>query len=145
MRLWYLLFLLVSSCKGVEFLAGPVDTQEYHFVLNSGGSFMRVLPTDWEPRFEGAYMRIDPRHRVLGMDVILIQPTFPIEPEHLEMVRVVRKFASTKASSYLLWVTPDSELFIGDAQFDELRKVAPQTWIRPNEFRLEFRRPMDGK
>lgn len=144
MRPW-LLFVLLVSCKGAAYLDGPVDNQEYVFVLNSGSSFMRVLPTSWEPRYEGSFMRIDARHRVLAMDVILIQPNFPIEPQHLEMVRVVRKFSSTTASSYLLWVPPDTELFIGDAQFAELRKIAPQTWIRPNEFRLEFRRPLDRK
>jgi len=141
----FLLFLLLASCKGAAYLEGPVNNQEYVFVLNSGGSFMRVLPTDWEPRYEGAYMRIDPRHRVLGIDVILIQPNFPIEPQNLEMVRVVRKFSSSAAANYLLWVPPGEELFIGDPQFTELRQVAPQTWIRPNEFRLEFRRPLERR
>jgi hypothetical protein len=137
------LLLLLASCKGAAYLEGPVDNQELVFVLNTGASFMRVLPIRWEPRYEGAYMRIDPGHRVLGMDVILIQPRFPIEPHSLEMVRVVRKFASSKAESYYLWVPHGQELFIGDPQFTELRKVGPQTWIRPNEFRLEFRRPLE--
>lgn len=141
----FILLILLASCKEAAYLEGPVNNQEYVFVLNTGGSFMRVLPTNWEPRYEGAYMRIDPRHRVLGIDVILIQPNFPIEPQNLEMVRVVRKFSSSAAANYLLWVEPEIELFVGDAQFTELRKVAPQTWIRPNEFRLEFRRPLERR
>jgi hypothetical protein len=145
MRVMILLLVLLASCKGAAYLEGPVNTQEYVFVLNTGGSFKRVLPTSWKPIYEGGFMRIDPRHRVLAMDVILIQPFFPIEPEYLEMVRVVRNYSSPGAASYLLWVPPGQELFIGDPQFTELIKVAPQTWIRPNEFRLEFRRPIEGK
>ena len=141
----FLLVLVLVSCKGAAYLDGPVDNQEHVFVLNSGSSFMRVLPTDWEPRYEGEYMRIDPRHRVLGMDVILIHPRFPIDPHGLEMVRVIRKYASSSAASYYLWVPPGQELHTGDAHYTDLVKVGPHTWIRPNEFRLEFRRPLEVK
>jgi len=142
---WLPFILLLASCRGWSYLDTPVDNQEYVFVLNTGRSFMRVLPTDWEPRYEGKFMRIDPRHRVMGIDVILIHPRFPIDPHSLEQVRVVRKFTPRSADSYFLWVPPGQELFIGDPQFTELHKVGPHTWIRPNEFRLEFRRPMEGK
>jgi hypothetical protein len=143
-RLPFILLLLLA-CRGPAFTSGAVDNQEYVFVLNSGRSFMRVLPTDWEPRYEGEFMRIDPRHRVMGIDVILIHPRFPIDPHSLEMARVVRKFASRGAPSYYLWVPPGQELHIGDAGHSELVPVGPHTWIRPSEFRLEFRRPVEGQ
>ncbi len=137
-----LIILLLVSCKSAAYLDGPVDNQEYVFVLNSGRSFMRVLPTGWEPRFEGEFMRIDPRHRVMGIDVILIHPRFPIEPHVLDMVRVIRKYAPSGAASYYLWVPPGTDLNIGDLEARELVHVAPHTWLRPNEFRIEFERPM---
>lgn len=138
-----LLLALLIACKGPGFVAGAADDQEYIFVLNSGHSFMRVLPTDWAPVHEGAFMRIDPRHRVLGQDVILIHPRFPINPHDLEQVRVVRRFPGSRAPDYFLWVPPGQELWIGEQDAVELVHVGPQTWIRPNEFRLVFRRPVE--
>jgi hypothetical protein len=142
MRVLLVLWVLVS-CTGPGFVTGAADNQEYIFVLNSGRSFMRVLPTDWHPVYEGAFMRIDPRHRVLGQDVILIHPRFPINPHELEQVRVLRRFASSAAADHLLWVYPGQDLRVGQLDADALVQVGPQTWIRSNEFRLEFRRPMD--
>ena len=141
----FLLLLLLASCKGATYLDGPVDNQEFVFVLNNGASFTRVLPIEWEPRYEGGFMRIDPRHRVMAIDVILIHPNVPLDPYSLEQVRVVRNYASSRAQSYYLWVPPGQELHIGDPFFTDLRHVGPQTWIRPNEFRLEFRRPMERR
>lgn len=137
--------LLLTACGSAAYLAGAVDNQEYVFVLNSGGSFMRVLPTDWEPKYEGAFMRIDPRHRVMAMDVILIQPRYPIKPDSLEMARVFRNRSSRGAASYDLWVPPGQELHVGEPHRSELVPIAPHTWIRPNEFRIELRRPLDRR
>jgi|GEM_PF-2332340 hypothetical protein len=136
---------LLCACGNAAYLSGPVDTQEYIFVLNNGGSFMRVLPTDWEPVYEGGFLRIDARHRVMAMDVILIQPRYPIAPDSLEMARVFRNHSSRSAASYDLWVPPGQELHVGAPYRSELIKVAPQTWIRPNEFRIELRRPLDRR
>ncbi len=137
--------LLLWACGNTAYLAGPVDNQEYIFVLNSGNSFMRVLPADWEPKYEGSFLRIDARHRVMAIDVILIQPRFPIAPDPLEMARVIRNYSSRNAASYYLWVPPGEELHVGGPHRSELMKVAPHTWIRPNEFRIELRRPLDRK
>ncbi|MCW5900751.1 MAG: hypothetical protein KIT10_15950 [Flavobacteriales bacterium] len=138
-----LLLPLLIACKGPGFVAGAADDQEYIFVLNSGRSFMRILPTARAPVYEGAFMHIDPRHRVLGQDVILIHPRFPINPHDLEQLRVARRFPGRRAPDYFLWVPPGQELAIVDQEADELVHVGPQTWIRPNEFRLVFRRPVE--
>lgn len=138
-----ILLLLLSACGNAAYLQGPVDNQEYIFVLNSGQSFMRVLPADWEPKYEGGFLRIDPRHRVMAIDVILIQPRFPNEPAGMEMARIFRNYSSRHAASYYLWVPPGQELHVGDPLRSELEQVAPHTWIRPNEFLIELRRPLD--
>lgn len=142
MRALPILLMWLCGCKAMA-PQGAIDTQEYVFVLNSGRSFMRVLPTEWEPKYEGAYMRIDPRHRVLGQDVILIHPHFPIDPHGLEMARVVRKQPTRGAASYHLWLPPGAELPTGDAKRTELEHVGPHTWIRPSEFNIVFRRPLE--
>ena len=143
MRIWFSIGML-AGCQAMA-PQGTVNTQEYVFVLNSGRSFMRVLPVDWQPRYEGAYMRIDPRHRVLGQDVVLFHPHFPIDPHHLEMARVIRNMPTRGAANYLLWITPGQELHTGDLSRTELEMVAPHTWLRPSEFRLEFRRPLKDR
>ncbi len=122
---------------------GPVNTQEYIFVMANDRAFARVLPTDWKPVYEGGFLRIDQRHRVLAMDVILIQPRIPIEVQGLEMARVFRRSAPSSSTSYDLWVPHDQYIRIGDPTATDLVPVGPQTWIRPNEFRLEFRRPLE--
>ncbi len=144
MRMRLALVLFFCSCKAMA-PQGAIDTQEYVFVLNSGRSFMRVLPADWEPVYEGAYMRIDARHRVLAQDVILIHPNFPLDPHHLEMARVIRKAPTRGAATYHLWLPPGQVLHLGDAARTELEPVGPHTWIRPSEFGLEFHRPLEPR
>ena len=142
----WLFALLLTGCAAMADTEGPVNTQEFIFVMANDRAFMRVLPTDWQPVYEGGFLRIDKRHRVLAMDIILIQPRIPIDPHGMVMARVFRRSAPANGMSYDLWVPPDQYIRIGDPTATDLVQVAPQTWIRPNEFRLEFRRPYtDGR
>ncbi len=101
---------------------------------------MRVLPNNWEPVYEGSFIRIDPRHRVMAMDILLIQPTSPINVENMRMVRLLRRTAPSQATSYVIWVPKDTDRIIGDDPPNDLKKVAPYTWVRPNEFRVQLDR-----
>lgn len=141
MRPLLLLFLLVG-CQAPEPIVRDVNTQEYFFVKDNGKVFMRVLPTDWEPRYEGAFMRIDPRHRVLGMDVILIYPRQPLDMQGLQLVRLMRRKAPATARSFDVWLPADAERQIGNNTSRDLVQVAPHTWMRPNEFRMQIVRPL---
>lgn len=137
MRYSWFLFLLFAACKD----QGPLtDNQELVFTLRSGQSFMHVLPNDWEPNYEGSFIRIDPRHRVMAMDILLIQPTSPINVEEMRMVRLLRRVPPSQASSYVIWIPKDAEQIIGDDPPNDLKKIAPYTWIRPNEFRIQLDR-----
>jgi len=137
MRALHFLVLLGLCCPVAA--QSLIATQEYVFVLRRGRSFTRVLPIDWEPRHEGAWLRIDPRHRVLGQDVVLIHPGYPLDPHTLESVRVMRRQPTRTAANYVLWLPPGSVLQVGDPQRTELEQVAPHTWLRPNEFHMVLR------
>jgi hypothetical protein len=131
--------LLLLGCASQEQF--PIDTQEYVFHMRSGQSFMRVLPADWEPKYEGGFMRIDPRHRVMAMDIMLIEPRIPLEVTNMRMVRLLRRMPPTQnRTTYELWVPADTGRIIGDDPPNDLVQVAPHTWLRPNEFRIQFDR-----
>ncbi len=138
----WLCLLFLTGCAAMADTEGPVNTQEYIFVMANDRAFMRVLPASWQPVYEGGFLRIDKRHRVLAMDIILIQPRMPIEVNGLEMARVFRRAAPSNTVSYDLWVYTDQYLHIGDPSAGDLVPVGPHTWIRPNAFRVELRRPV---
>ena len=140
MRAPLIMLVLLAACKALV-PQGAVDTQEYVFVLHDGRSFMRVLPADWVPRYQGEWMRIDARHRVAGQDVVLVHPHFPIDPHGLEMVRVLRHGPTRGAASHYLWLPPGHGLTVGDPARTDLEHVGPHTWIRPSAFRIAFQRP----
>jgi hypothetical protein len=133
-----ILLVLLASCQTQEPVARNINTQEYIFVKDNGNTFMRVLPTDWEPVYQGSFMRIDPRHRVLAMDVVLIVPRLPLTVQGKQLMRLVRRKAPRNARSYEVWVSEDTEQLIGASLPRDLIKVAPHTWLRPNEFSIQF-------
>ena len=136
---WKLLLpIALIACMQQEQL--PIDTQEYVFHLRNGQAFMRVLPADWEPEYQGEFMRIDPRHRVMAMDILLIQPRVPIEVTGMRMVRLMRRSEPGARGSYTIWAPGDTGEIIGDKPPNNLVKVGPHTWIRPNEFNVQFDR-----
>ncbi len=134
-----LIVFVMAGCQMQEPL--PLNTQEYIFHLRNGQSFMRVLPTEWEPNYEGGFLRIDPRHRVMAMDVMLIEPRIPLNVSDMRMVKLLRRMPPSKnRRNYQIWVPGSAGRIIGDDPPNDLVKVAPHTWIRPNEFRLQLDR-----
>jgi len=83
-------------------------------------------------------MRIDPRHRVLAMDVVLIVPRLPLNIQGKQLMRLMRRKAPRNARSCEIWVPEDTERLIGASLPRDLVKVAPHTWLRPNEFSIQF-------
>jgi hypothetical protein len=133
-----LLIMLFPACVQQEQL--PIDTQEYIFYLRGAPAFSRVLPADWEPKYEGGFIRIDPRHRVMAQDVLLIAPRFPLKVHEMRMVKLMRRMPPNARATYEIWVPRDTEIIIGDLPPNDLVKVAPHTWLRPNEFNVQFDR-----
>lgn len=132
---------LLASCAGTAPLASGVDTQEFIFITNSGRSFTHVLQADWTPVVEGGFLRINDRQRIAALDVILIRPRVQLVVTGLAFVRLVRRNESTSASGkYDLWVLAGIQDKIGLDKSQELVEVAPQTWLRPNDFRLLIER-----
>ncbi len=136
-----ILLLLLSACAGTAPLPGEVDTQEYIFSQADGRSFNLVLPADWEPHVEGGFLKINDRNRVLAMDVIMIRPRVPFDVTGLQWVRLARRLTSTSLSAqYDLWVQAGRQELLGTNRSLDLIKMAPQTWLRPNDFRLLLER-----
>jgi len=137
----YILLVLLSACTAAAPLAGEVDTQEFIFTQSNGKSFSLVLPADWQPHVEGGFLRINPRNRVLALDVIMIQPRAQLDVRGMQRVRLARRLEPTSgAGQYDLWVDAGMQDMLGSNRTLDLVKFAPQTWLRPNEFRLLLER-----
>jgi len=136
-----ILIVLLTACAGSTPLPGEVDTQEFIFITNSGRSFTHVLQADWSPVIEGGFLRINNRQRIMALDVIMIRPRIQFDVEGLEFVRLTRRNGSTSGSGLFdLWVQAGKQELFGTNRTLDLMKMAPQTWLRPNDFRLLLER-----
>lgn len=137
-----LVFLaLLVACAGTAPVGDAVNTQEFIFLQGNGRAFMHILPSNWQPQLEGGFIRIGDRQRIMAMDVIMIRPRVQLDVEGLEQVRLVRRNESTSTSDkYDLWVLAGIQGKIGTDRTLDLVQVAPQTWLRPNDFRLLIER-----
>ena len=136
-----ILIVLLTACAGSTPLPGEVDTQEFIFITNSGRSFTHVLQADWSPVIEGGFLRINNRQRIMALDVIMIRPRIQFDVEGLEFVRLTRRNGSTSGSGLFdLWVQAGKQELFGTNRTLDLIKMAPQTWLRPNDFRLLLER-----
>jgi hypothetical protein len=137
MKARFLVFAFLSACAGSAPLHEEINTQEFIFFTTSGRSFMHVLASDWEPVVENGFLRINDRQRMLAMDVIMIRPRVQLDVTGLEFVRLVRRNESSSASGkFDLWVLAGIQGKIGLDKTLDLVRVAPHTWLRPNDFRL---------
>lgn len=134
---WLATLTLLVACAGTAPVGEAVNTQEFVFILANGRSFAHILPADWEPQLEGGFIRINDRQRIMAMDVIMIRPRVQLNVDGLTRVRLVRRNESTSASGkYDVWVLSGIQGKIGLDHTQDLVQVAPQTWLRPNDFRL---------
>ncbi|MEO8588819.1 MAG: hypothetical protein ABI432_05575 [Flavobacteriales bacterium] len=137
----YAAMVVLSACSASAPLAEEVNTQEFIFSQSNGKSFSLVLPADWQPYVEGGFLRISPRNRVLAMDVIMIRPITQLDVRGLQRVRLARRLGPTSGSGeYDLWVEAGRQDILGSNHTLDFFKMAPQTWLRPNEFRLVLER-----
>lgn len=129
--------LLLTACGAYSGLPDHANTQEFVFNRSNGSSFTLVLPADWQPEYQGAFLLINPRNRVMALDVILIQPRFQLELAGLEFVRLARRNrAATLTGTYDLWLEEGVADRLETNRSQELEQVAPQTWLRANDFRV---------
>jgi hypothetical protein len=133
--------LLTFGCASSGPVTGTGETQEFVFITNNGRIFSHVLPADWSPVYEGGFLRINDRQRIMTMDVILIRPRVQLDVDGLEFVRMVRRNSSTaRTGLFDLWVQAGMPSKIGLDRTQDLVQVAPHTWLRPNDFRLLIER-----
>lgn len=133
--------LLLCACGSSAPLPGEVDTQEYIFILANGRSFTHVLSADWAPDVQSGWLQINNRQRLMAMDVIMIRPRVQLDVEGLHYVRLARRNGSTAGSGLFdVWMRDGSEALLEMHRSLDLVQVAPQTWLRPNDFRLLIER-----
>lgn len=131
------LLILTTACGAYSGLPEHADTQEFVFNRSNGSSFSLVLPADWRPEYQGDFLRINPRNRVMSLDVILIEPRFQQQVAGLEFVRLARRNrAATLTGTYDLWLEEGVAEKLKTNRSQELEQVAPQTWLRANDFRV---------
>ena len=73
----------------------------------------------------------------MSLDVILIEPRFQQQVAGLEFVRLARRNrAATLTGTYDLWLEEGVAEKLKTNRSQELEQVAPQTWLRANDFRV---------
>jgi hypothetical protein len=112
-------------------------SQEYVVTLVSGRSYTFIMEDDWSPTVRQGQIVFRPAVRILAMDVALIQPFAPNDLTGLHQLKLLPRTPRTGSPGVVLWVEFDP-LKPGAPRDNAtgLVQAAPQTWIRPEAFRM---------
>lgn len=112
-------------------------SQEYLVTFMSGRTHSYVMEADWQPTVRQGQLVLRPATRVLMMDVALIQPYVPNDVRGLRQLKLMPQTPRINNPGILVWVEFDP-LTPGAPKDNEtgLVQAAPQTWVRPEAFRL---------
>lgn len=112
-------------------------SQEFLVTLINGRTLSCALDEDWTPEVRQGQIVFRPAVRILAMDVVLIRPFAPNDVSGLKLVKLLSRTRGAQGGSVQVWVEFDP--LRPDAPVDNatgLVQVAPQTWIRPEAFRM---------
>jgi hypothetical protein len=112
-------------------------SQEFLFTFMNGSTRTFVLDQDWRPTVRQGQLVITPAVRVLMMDVALIRPFMPSEVTGLYQLKLMPQTPRVRNEGILVWLAIDP-LKPGAYVDDDtgLVEAAPQTWVRPEAFRM---------
>lgn len=115
-------------------------SQEYLVTFMNGRSRSYIMEADWQPTVRQGQLVLRPATRVLMMDVALIQPYVPNDVRGLRLLKLMPQTPRTNNPGILVWVEFDP-LTPGAPKDNEtgLVQVAPQTWVRPEAFRMSIK------
>lgn len=130
-RLRSLLLLFVVCCT---LRAAGQSSGQYIITLMSGQSYVRMLPPDWRPRFEGAFLYFTPRDRVFAPDVAAIQPAYMDDVTAMREVKLLFR-SHLGHGSQVFWV-PSAIVHLEDApRQNGFLVLGPQTLVRLGIYR----------
>lgn len=132
MRVRVLFILSIVGCLG---MARAQSSGQFLFTLMDGRTFVRMLEPDWQPRFEGGFLYITPRDRLLAVDLAAVQPLHPDDVTGRHQVKLLFR-SHLGRGSQPFWV-PDAYRTLEDAPHnDGFLVLGPQTLIREGIYRV---------
>lgn len=127
--------LLLSSIMGSLGMAWAQSSGQFLFTLMDGRTFVRMLEPDWQPRFEGGFLYLTPRDRMLSVDLAAMQPVHPDDVTGRHQVKLLFR-SHLGRGSQLFWV-PDAYRNLEDAPHkDGFLVLGPQTLVREGIYRV---------
>jgi len=131
---------LISACLVLGLTAEAQVSQEFLFTFMNGSTRTYVLDENWEPTVRQGQLVITPAVRVLMMDVALIRPFAPNDVHGMTLLKLLPRTPRTNNPGIQVWVEFDPTT--PGAPKDNttgLVQAAPQTWVRPEAFRMAIR------
>lgn len=112
-------------------------SQEYVVTLVNGRTYTFIMEDDWSPRVRQGQIVFRPAVRILAMDVALIQPFAPNDLNGLKLMKLMPRAPRNGTPGSLVWVEFDP-LTPGAPKDNAtgLVHAGPQTWVRPEAFRM---------
>ncbi|MEO8587803.1 MAG: hypothetical protein ABI432_00390 [Flavobacteriales bacterium] len=113
--------------------AGMVSAQatnEFIVISTRGQVSTWVLPSDWEPRFEGEYVRFTERDRVRTEGIAAIRPKRPSEfPDH-HVVELIFRTITGKIITQAFWLADRYKALDQVPQEGGFYRIDRQTLVR---------------
>ncbi len=112
-------------------------SQEFLFTFMNGSTRTYMLDENWQPTVRQGQLVITPAVRVLMMDVALIRPFAPNDVRGMKQLKLMPQTPRTNNPAIVVWVEFDP-LTPGAPKDNAtgLVQAAPQTWVRPEAFRM---------
>jgi hypothetical protein len=133
LRVVTLLLLFVGAVP----FAKAQATQEFLVTFMNGRSYSYILDADWQPTVSHGQLVLKPATRVQMFDVALIQPYVPQDVRGLKRIKLLPQTPRVNNPGIEVWVAFDP--LTPGAPKDNvtgLVQAAPQTWVRPEAFRI---------
>lgn len=126
-----MLLLLLLAWAAV---ATAQSSGQYLITLMDGRSVVRMLPPDWTPRFNKAFLYFTPRDRVFVADIAAVQPVHPDDIRGQHVVKLLFRNQLGRGSG-TFWV-PDRFRTLEEVPRQEgFLLIGPQTLIREGIYR----------
>lgn len=125
-----LLLVLLSIALG----AAAQSSGQFLITLMDGRSFVRMLPPDCLPTFDGPFIQFTPRDRFFVADVAMVQPLHPDDIRGQHALKLLLR-SNLGHGSQVVWV-PDRFVHLDDAPTQNgFLVIGPQTLVRVGIYR----------
>jgi hypothetical protein len=126
-------FLLLAAVL-LALVVRAQSSGQFVITLMDGRTYVRMLPPDWSPRFEGPFLYFTPRDRVFVADVAAVQPVLPDNIADMRSVKLLFR-SHLGRGSQIFWVPTQFRRVEDAPQYEGFLRIGPQTLIRPGIYR----------